>query len=211
MTAATPSIESVPPPSFRNGVLHAVPRPRRDAELAATTLVVLERGSAWPAIPQDGLDLVALQQEEEETSDAFVARALEAVRNVARRGGTIRHAVLSSSDASSLEAHATRLELARALLRAVLPVVQGRLLLVGRATASSPARVDLLAIADELTEALQGTSATISTLFLPDPARPRTTPPPPSATGVRVADDDIGVLVFSRASRRPHRLHGASR
>ena len=134
--------------------------------VARTALVVMERGGDWPARVHRGLDLVALQQENDERQDLFLRRTFDRVTAIEENGGRIYRAALSCNDDLSRATLENRALIARVLLAAVLRVDRGRLFLVGSAASASSLRHALLVLADTLTSALIGTSACVSARFV---------------------------------------------
>lgn len=138
---------------------------------APAALVVLERGSNWPAhVHRSTAGCVALVQEANEAHRELLRRTCNRVQAIERTGQSVGLAVLSCNDDTTGGGLEERVPLAWALLRAVLPADKGRLLLLGPRTASATLRVALLGLAGTLTEALAGSSASVSVL-LDDPRR----------------------------------------
>jgi hypothetical protein len=140
------------------------------------TLVVLECGSDWPSgVRQDDADCVALAQAPNEPHSALLRRTYDRVRAIEYGGGTVHLAILSCNNDASRTALDGRVPLARALLATVLRTSDGRLILAGRASASDRMRRSLVALAGTLTEALTGTSASVSAVFGAPPSGARMT------------------------------------
>lgn len=135
--------------------------------MARTALIVMERGGDWPEqLLHDGLDLVALRQDNDEREDLFLRRTFDRVRAIEENGGRIHRAALSCNDDMSSATVESRALLARALLGAVLRVDRGRLFLVANAASASSLGLAISALAGTLTLALVGTSACVSALFV---------------------------------------------
>jgi hypothetical protein len=131
------------------------------------TLVVMEHGSAWPThVEASGGTCVALCQEPHEDHGALLRRAYHRLRAIEGVGGTVVVAVLSCNDDASVPALEGRGPLARTLLATILRTREGRLELVARASISDRTRRSLWGLAGSLTEALAGTTASVSALFL---------------------------------------------
>lgn len=134
--------------------------------MEAFVLVVMEHASEWPAPVNGGAaGCVVLRQEPNETDGALLRRTYERVRAIERLGGSIEVAVLSCNDDPSVGALEGRVPLARALLATVLRRSSGRLELMARSSAPDRTRQSLMALAGTLTEALAGTSASVSARF----------------------------------------------
>lgn len=131
-----------------------------------SVLVVMERASTWPSsLPHWCKNCVALQQEPSEAYRDLLRRTHDGVRTIERAGGHIELAVLSCNDDASAAALEGRIPVARTLLATVLHAASGKLLLLGRASAPDRLRHSLVALAGTLTEALAGSSASVSALF----------------------------------------------
>jgi hypothetical protein len=129
-------------------------------------LVVMEHASEWPAHVSGGTaGCVVLQQESGESHGALLRRTYDRVRAIERVGGAVEVAVMSCNDDASVSALEGRVPLARALLATVLREGKGRLDLVARSDAPNRTRLSLVALAGTLTEALVGTSASVSARF----------------------------------------------
>jgi len=129
-----------------------------------TALVVMERGSHWPARCHRGLELVAIQQDEDECEDALLRRTCERIQGIEARGGTILRAVLSCNDDMVSRTLDGRILIARALFASVLRGKRGRLHLVAQKSAAL--RFAVLAIAETLAAEIVGTPARISARFV---------------------------------------------
>lgn len=131
-----------------------------------SALVVMERGSNWPSrLHRNTAGCVALTQARSELHSELLRRTCDRVRAIERTGQPVALAVLSCNDDATDATLEERGPLARALLGAVLHAEKGRLLLVGRLTASSSLRDALLGLAGTLCEAIAGTSVSVSVLF----------------------------------------------
>lgn len=130
-------------------------------------LVVMEHASAWPAHVNGGAaECVALVQETDEDADDLLRRTYERIRAIERVGGSVEHAVLCCTDDPRRAALEGRVPLARALLTTVLRTREGRLELVTRSSAAARTRQSLLGLAGALTQALAGSSATVTARFV---------------------------------------------
>lgn len=126
----------------------------------------MERGSNWPArLHRSATGCVALTQTQSELRSELLRRTCDRVRAIERTGEPIGLAVLSCNDDATDGTIEERRPLAMALLGAVLHADNGRLLLLGRLTASAYLQDALLRLAGTLREALAGTSASVSVLF----------------------------------------------
>jgi hypothetical protein len=129
-------------------------------------LVVMEQGSQWPAHLDAATDnCVVLQQDPRETHAALLRRTQDHLRRLERVGDSIEMAVLSCNDDARPGAFEDRALLARALLAAVLQSGNGRLELLARSNAPDRAKLSLVGLAGTLTEALAGTTASVSARF----------------------------------------------
>jgi hypothetical protein len=130
------------------------------------TLVVLECGSDWPSgVREDHADCIALAQAPNEPPSALLRRTYDRLRAIEQENAAVYVAILSCNNDASRKALEGRVPLSRALLTTVLRVGDGRLLLAGRASASDRTRRSLVALAGTLTEALMGTSSSVSAVF----------------------------------------------
>jgi hypothetical protein len=129
-------------------------------------LIVMEHASEWPSHINGGVaGCVAMRQEPDESHGDLLRRTYQRMRSIERAGGSVEVAVLSCSDDPSRGALEGRVPLARALLGTVLRGGRGRLDLTGRSSAPDRTRRSLIALAGTLTEALVGTSASVSARF----------------------------------------------
>lgn len=135
-------------------------------------LVVMENGSEWPVhLAGTAAGCVVLRQETGEDEGALLRRTYDRVRAIERSGRRVCRAVLSCSDDGRPAALEARVPLARALLATVLRAGgDGRMDLVGRSKARPRVRSSLVALAGTLTEALAGTTATVSLRFADGPS-----------------------------------------
>ena len=129
------------------------------------TLVVMEFGSDWPKQLQPSSGCVVLSQERNEPHSELLRRTYVRIRAIEQAGGIVTLAVLSCNNDVARRALEARVPLARALLATVLRANEGRLVLLGRSSAPDRTRHSLMALAGTLTEALTGTSASVSAQF----------------------------------------------
>ncbi len=132
--------------------------------MAPVTLVVMERGSDWPArVESSTFNVMVLNQERHEPYGVLLRRTYDRICAIERKGGAITFAVLSCNDRRhTLDG---RVSLARTLLASLVRHSEGRLVLVGRSDSTDHTRHSLTALAKALTEGLTSTSASVSTLF----------------------------------------------
>jgi len=136
-------------------------------------LVVMEHASEWPSHVNGGTaGCVALRQEPAESRGELLRRTYKHIRAIERIGGAVELAVLSCDDDPNIDVLEGRVPLARALLATVLRAGEGRLDLVAPSGVSGRTRHSLMALAGTLTEALAGTSASVSARFAEAPAPP---------------------------------------
>lgn len=140
-------------------------------------LVVMEHGSDWPPhLSGAAMGCVVLRQEPDEDQGELLRRAYDRIHLIERAKGTVSVAVLSCNDEASRAALLGRVPLARTLLASVLRTARGRLDLVVRSSARDRAKHSLVALAGTLTQALFGTSSSVSVRFtdgISPSARPR--------------------------------------
>lgn len=129
--------------------------------MGAVSLIVMEPGSEWPGVAASTLDVVALREREEQLAST-TREKVDALRRSKRE---VRVAVLACNASEDPEATARRLRIAGALLKAVAPSGGGRLVLHASGGASAPLRRQLMSLTGALSEALPGTSATVSLKF----------------------------------------------
>jgi hypothetical protein len=128
-----------------------------------TAMVVMEPGGDWPGQVGDSTDVVALRHEGEE----LLRRTEERIGALHRGKRAVRIAVLACGSAAGAAAVGQRTRLARMLLGAVVGAASGQLILSASERASDQLRRELFVLAGELTEQLQGKTATICVRFTP--------------------------------------------
>lgn len=143
-----------------------------------TTVVVLERGAAWPSClascRRDVPDTVVIAQDQHEHPSLLARRAESRLARLRAEGRPIEAAVLAVAPSSSRGALADpreggegRMRIARALL-AALDAADGRngtLWLMAPVALVEPARHELFALAGALTSLLDGSGVTIAVRF----------------------------------------------
>lgn len=125
--------------------------------MTAAVVVVMERGSEWPAHIEDLTNVVGLSPD----GDDLLLRTEERLRALERRGQAVRVAVLACNAATEPAALVHRATLAHALVGTVGHAVHGRVILSAKEGASATVRRDLFSLAGRLTETLRGTSASV--------------------------------------------------
>ncbi len=125
------------------------------------SVVVMEPGSDWPGQVGDDSTLVAFCQE----GDELVRRTQARLTDLADHKQCVRVAVLACNDETGDLTAGRRARLARLLLGSVIHVARGRLILSASHHASHRLREHLLALAGALSEALHGSSASVSLRF----------------------------------------------
>jgi hypothetical protein len=134
-------------------------------------LVIMERGSEWPAEIRAGAEsCIVLTQQAGETHEGLLRRTYDRIRAVERLGGRVERALLACNGETRREALEGRVPIARALVSTVRGSTSGgNLVLAGRADASARVRQSLVALAGAATGTLAGSAASVSVLF--EPAR----------------------------------------
>jgi hypothetical protein len=101
--------------------------------------------------------------------DDLLRRAEAKLGILHRNKQSVRVAVLACNAATGGPAADQRAQIARTLLGAVTRTTCGRLILGASGRASRPFRPDLVALAEALTDELEGTTATVSMQFTETP------------------------------------------
>jgi hypothetical protein len=130
------------------------------------SLVVMERGSAWPGHVAEMQDVIAFGHDD----GGLLQRTQEKLASLSSSRHSVRLAVLACNEDHGLATMTRRARIARALLAAVTQATLGRLVLSSSSLASPALRAELLALAGELTGELGRATATISLRFL-EPSR----------------------------------------
>lgn len=130
------------------------------------SLVVMEKGSAWPGHVAAMEDVIAFSHDDV----GLLQRTEEKLATLRSSRQAVRLAVLACNTDHGGSSVGRRARIARALLAAVSSAALGRLVLCASSHAPPSLRAELLGLAGELTGELGHARATISLLFT-EPAR----------------------------------------
>ncbi|HEY1697229.1 MAG TPA: hypothetical protein VGG39_33945 [Polyangiaceae bacterium] len=140
------------------------------------SLVVMEKGSAWPGHVAAMQDVIAFSHDD----GGLLQRTQEKLATLRSNRHSVRLAVLACNEDFGANALTRRARVARALLAAVSQASLGRLVLSASSVASPTLRAELLTLAGELTGELGRATATISLRFT-EQARPAAGPHRPGS------------------------------
>jgi hypothetical protein len=126
--------------------------------MGTVTLIVMERGSAWPGRTGASDNTIIVAGE----NSAILCRTANKLLALHQHGHQVRDAVLACNDAVDPDSGARRAQLAHALLKAVAAGRDGRVVLTSGDRGSTEVRRDLLSLAGILSCKPEGALATIS-------------------------------------------------
>jgi hypothetical protein len=129
--------------------------------MASVSLVVMERGSDWPALLESSWEVVAIPCDD----DGVRLGTRHGLASVHSRGDHIETAFLACSTATDRASISRRKELGADLLSAVAGARLGRIVLHAGSDSSQGLQQELLSLAQVLSQALRGTSATVCVRF----------------------------------------------
>ncbi len=134
-------------------------------------LVVLERGSAWPACVEQcrlrSSETVVLAQGECETPSELARRACRRLVRLQQTGRGVDEAAIAAADTPTEDLGASRCAISQAILRGMREAVDSdkRLWLVAPERATHRTREELLSLAGELTREFFDPELSISVKF----------------------------------------------
>jgi hypothetical protein len=129
--------------------------------MGTVTLIVMERGSAWPGRMGASENTIVVTGE----SPSILRRTADKLLALHQQGHQVRVAVLACNDAVDPDSGARGAQLAHALLKAVASLRAGRVVLTSGDRGSTEVRHDLLSLAGILSCKPEGALATISVTF----------------------------------------------
>jgi hypothetical protein len=146
----------------RNGTCFLA-TPEVTLTMRAVAFVVMESGNDWPScVTRNHFEGVVVRQPRNQPNAALIRRTRELV---ARVRSPISLGVLACNGETDEEATERRVTIARLLLAQVLRTQRGRLILSTSTRAPSALRCDLIGLTATLSEALSGSSASVSLRF----------------------------------------------